>query len=121
MFNPLIVWRGFTYIGSFLTALAVTIGTGANSVLGAPAIEKKLQPILYLDFVSLPELLDRTTDYGVLRRELYRQALLIAAREELGLQTRDAVLRELPPENLPSDNQLRLMLALPPGRKGWVA
>jgi hypothetical protein len=38
---------------------------------------------------------DREFDYpGLLTRELFRQGLLIAARDEMGLQTRDGALRE---------------------------
>ncbi|MFL5241015.1 MAG: hypothetical protein ACJ8FY_02820 [Gemmataceae bacterium] len=100
--------------------MTLTWGLSVQSLSAAPAIEKHLQPLLFLDVLPLPELLDRTTDYGILRRELYRQALLIAARDELGLTTRDAVLRELVPDTLASDNRLRFVLALPPARKGFV-
>jgi hypothetical protein len=38
------------------------------------------------------------TDQGILTREILRQALLIAAREELGLVTRDAWLGDAAPD-----------------------
>ena len=44
--------------------------------------------------VQEPELANPKADGGLLIRELARQALLIAARDELGLSTRDAALRE---------------------------
>lgn len=43
----------------------------------------------------------RETVTGLLRRELYRQAVLLTARDEFGLTTRDALLGEFPPEDLP--------------------
>lgn len=41
-------------------------------------------------------------------RELVRQALLLAARESLGLATRDATLREVIPDDLPAANRLHV-------------
>ncbi|WP_020468346.1 tetratricopeptide repeat protein [Zavarzinella formosa] len=45
---------------------------------------------------------------GLLRRELYRQAFLLAARNELGLMPRDALLGEEPPDDLPQGNRFRV-------------
>src|SRR5262245_36374512 len=45
---------------------------------------------------------------GLLRRELYRQGLLLAARDELGLTTRDGSLGDVPPDDLPPLNRFRI-------------
>jgi tetratricopeptide (TPR) repeat protein len=45
-----------------------------------------------------PDLSDTKADGGLLIREIVRQAILIAARDGLGLQTRDQVLGEIFPE-----------------------
>jgi GYF domain 2 len=44
---------------------------------------------------------------GLLGRELWRQAVLMAARDEFGLSTRDELLGEVPPEGMPAKNRLR--------------
>jgi tetratricopeptide (TPR) repeat protein len=46
--------------------------------------------------------------YGILMRELLRQAVLLAAREECGLTPRDATLGEVPPEALPPRHLLQV-------------
>jgi len=91
-----------------------------NLASAAPAIEKQLRPILVLERNDLPEVLAANRNYGVLLRELYRQSFLMAGRESLGLSTRDAVLRELPPENLAEDNRFRLRMALPAKGSGKI-
>jgi tetratricopeptide (TPR) repeat protein len=45
---------------------------------------------------------------GLLRREMYRQGLLMAARDGLGLTVRDGTLGEEPPEDLRLTNRLRV-------------
>jgi tetratricopeptide (TPR) repeat protein len=61
---------------------ATTTGRGASGIvcLGAQAPEPKTN--------------GERTDGGLLLRELLRQAVLIAARDEMGLRTRDMALRE---------------------------
>jgi hypothetical protein len=51
---------------------------------------------------------------GVLIRELGRQALLIAARDELGMLTRDQSVRESGTDN---DDELKLLLTVDPWGK----
>jgi hypothetical protein len=53
-----------------------------------------LPPLVVLDRPIEPMYLRPGTHRGILARELVRQAVLLAAREELGLVTRDEVLRE---------------------------
>lgn len=67
-----------------------------------------LGPVVYLEDVDPYGAERPMVGTGLLRRELYRQAMLIAAREELGLTTRDAALGELPPDGLPYTQRLRV-------------
>ena len=76
----------------------------------AASRSRPLAPVLFLEPTQ-----DRDTGLhqfggghssGLLERELGRQALLIAARDGLGLTTRDGTLREPPPDGLPPDNRL---------------
>jgi tetratricopeptide (TPR) repeat protein len=54
---------------------------------------------------------------GLIRREFYRQALLIAARDEMGLVTRDGAIGELPPDDLAAlTNRLRVEAQFALGR-----
>lgn len=53
---------------------------------------------------------------GLLRRELYRQALLLTAREDFKLTTRDAALGEPPPDGLAAGARVRVQVRLP----NWV-
>jgi tetratricopeptide (TPR) repeat protein len=57
----------------------------------APAASKTL-----LLSTSEPDVSKPRADGGLLLREILRQAILLAARDELGLSTRDATLREIP-------------------------
>jgi tetratricopeptide (TPR) repeat protein len=52
---------------------------------------------------------------GILARELIRQALLIAARDELGLATRDELLGDVPPAAAAGDPQAELSTVLRSG------
>jgi tetratricopeptide (TPR) repeat protein len=66
-------------------------------------------PLVYLeppDYLQQRPLDARA--YNVLLRELARQALLIAARDGLGVATRDGALREELPDGLPAENRLHL-------------
>jgi hypothetical protein len=45
---------------------------------------------------------------GLLRRELYRQGVLLAARDELGLVARDGSLGDSAPDDLPPNNRFRV-------------
>jgi tetratricopeptide (TPR) repeat protein len=73
-------------VRSRLAVLRVGEGDGARSMvaLARPSGRTKFADIL-------------RTDQGIIARELVRQALLIAARDELGLATRDELLDDVPP------------------------
>ncbi len=84
----------------------------SNSLLGsmclaacqfaAPGIWAADGPsVVYLDTVATTDPGDDKLDGGLLLRELARQAVLIAAREELGLGTRDATLGEFVRDDAP--------------------
>jgi len=60
----------------------------------------EVHPVLILERPAAPAIGAESFQGGVIARELVRQALLMSAREQLGLATRDAVLRE-PTEGLP--------------------
>jgi hypothetical protein len=60
------------------------------------------------------------TDQGILRREVVRQAVLIAARDELGLATRDELLDDAPPVGQGSASA-EVAELFPFRRSGWVA
>ena len=53
---------------------------------------------------------------SVLKREIIRQALLLTAREEFGLRTRDGVLGELPPDRLAAGQRFQISSILVPGK-----
>lgn len=74
-----------------------------------------LPPLVYLDEVDPYGDERPTIGTGLLRRELYRQAVLLAAREELGLTTRDASLGEPPPTGLTDAQRLRVTVRMPTG------
>ena len=60
-----------------------------------PATQPALRPVVQLTAQPARDLVaDKSVVGGILLRELQRQAVLIAARDELGLRTRDMVLRE---------------------------
>lgn len=48
---------------------------------------------------------------GLLRQALYRQGVLLAARDELGLTVRDAAIGEVPPHGLPTSQRVRVTYA----------
>jgi tetratricopeptide (TPR) repeat protein len=73
---------------------------------------KKLQPIVYLEPTVLPPE-EPFGPYNIIHHELFRQAFLIAARDELGLTTRDALFRELVAEDLPAENRIYVAGTLP--------
>ena len=56
---------------------------------------------------------------GATTREIARQATLLAAREEFGLVTRDAVLGEVPPPGMPEKNILRVSSLGMPRKFFW--
>ncbi len=71
---------------------------------------------------SRPEITDRGNGYGIafidsdFKRELVREAILIAARDEIGALTRDELLGETAPQN-PRTLALKYEYALPRGSK----
>ena len=83
--------------------------------LTLPAPEKP-DPVVFFEapdlYANVP--IPRVT--GLLRRETYRQAVLLAAREELGLTVRDGTLRELPPDVLPLNNRFHVNAAFLVGK-----
>jgi tetratricopeptide (TPR) repeat protein len=74
---------------------------------------KKLQPVVYLEPTVLPPDERPFGSYNIIHHELFRQAFLIAARDELGLTTRDALFRESTPADLPNENRLYVASVLP--------
>jgi uncharacterized protein HemY len=65
-------------------------------------------PIVYLEPVDPVAPTKDGRVHAILLRELVRQAFLMAARDGLGLATRDALVGESPPDDLPADNRLAL-------------
>src|SRR5206468_2510057 len=65
-------------------------------------------PIVYLEPADLIAPAKDGRVHALLLRELVRQAFLLAARDGLGLSTRDGTLGEDPPDDLPADNRLAL-------------
>jgi tetratricopeptide (TPR) repeat protein len=67
------------------------------------------------------ELASNVQGPGILRRELARQAFLLAAREELGLATRDKSLREaFPQEAEPAHLPFDIIITIPQGEPARV-
>jgi hypothetical protein len=69
----------------------------------APATQPTTQPAISASNLFILERAEEKPNQHIvnlLERELYRQALLIAARDELGLYTRDEVLRETVPQDI---------------------
>ena len=75
----------------------------------------KLKPIVYLEVSDDPTINSNPPDS--LQREIARQALLVAARDQMGLATRDESLREPAPVDLAKANRLRVQLARLQGGK----
>jgi hypothetical protein len=59
-----------------------------------------------------PDLKEKTESWGMLQRELVRQAVLLSAREELGLRTRDPMLRESSPATKNSQAPLEVIVTV---------
>lgn len=85
-------------------------GAGAARDLMTPVSRDRRSSVIYLAAPTpLPETLPSRPVPSLLMRELQRQSILMAAREGLGMYTRDAVLREPPPEGAARANaSLRL-------------
>ena len=79
-----------------------------------PVQAAKLKPIVYLEVVDDPPAASNPPDS--LRREIARQALLLTARDRLGLSTRDETLREPAPADLAKENRLRVHLTRSPAQ-----
>jgi tetratricopeptide (TPR) repeat protein len=77
---------GWILLGIAISLLKTNL-TGADDPATAPSPDSKT---LWLDNATFTKKLDS----GRLQRELFRQAVLIAARDGLGLSTRDQALRE---------------------------
>ena len=78
-----------------LAAIAILIPTGANAQSRSKSRKSTSSPrgVVCLK-ARQPDVNDQNQNCGLLIRELFRQALLVAARDELGLSTRDLTLRE---------------------------
>ena len=76
----------------------------------------KVDQVVYLDPAPLVTKFDARITYAVLRRELLRQAFLMAARDELGLPTRDGALREPVPEGLAGSHRFQVSSVLISGQ-----
>ncbi|HKB05165.1 MAG TPA: hypothetical protein VKD90_23270 [Gemmataceae bacterium] len=70
--------------------------------------KKKVDPIVFFEAADPYGSGKLEFPTGLLRRELYRQGVLLAARDELGLTTRDGAMREAPPDDLPDLNRFRV-------------
>src|SRR5262245_10716967 len=84
---------------------------------GNLALPGLTEPIIYLE-PPAPDWDGRslTVVTGLLRRELYRQGVLLAARDELGLSTRDGTMGELAPTDLSPSQRLRVTADFAIGR-----
>jgi tetratricopeptide (TPR) repeat protein len=85
----LVNYRGLSYLSRLLLALALPANLKAAELAASPTLptlQLTVQPARFLDHDNFVA--------NLLLRELQRQAVLIAARDELGLATRDMVLRE---------------------------
>src|SRR5262249_53697035 len=71
-------------------------------------VGKNPENVVFLAAAPAPAALNFKHSYGLLRREILRQAFLLAARDEFGLSTHDAGLREPNPKQLPAANQFRV-------------
>jgi tetratricopeptide (TPR) repeat protein len=118
--------------GAALVALAVLLGSTAEATaqeaIDPAAIHTRLvviqpgqrdrgRPVVALanpTSTDDPARLQGTVG-GILARELFRQALLIAARDELGLATRDELLGDPPPAAAGGDPQAELLTVLRSG------
>lgn len=77
--------------------------------IGAIALpDLKIKESVFLDAPPMISKFEPQGVYGVLRRELVRQAFLMAAREEFGFLARDGVLREPMPEALAAEQHFQL-------------
>jgi tetratricopeptide (TPR) repeat protein len=79
---------------TWLACAGFVMGLDARAFADVPTTQPAA-PVLYL--AAPGQFPEEEKQSPLLVRELARQALLIAARDELGLQTRDAVLREWEP------------------------
>jgi len=92
-----------TRLSHFLICASLSLLCATGSA-AEPSPADATVPVLYL---AAPKQLSEDVFPPLLVRELVRQAFLIAARDELGLHTRDAVLRECDPTpdgQLPPDS-----------------
>jgi hypothetical protein len=87
----------YVYLDQIKAVISGETGIGSSKSAAEPGIvdvKQVVKPrgkVLYL----LADQTDRPFDYsGLLLHEVFRQGLLIAARDEMGLQTRDGSLRE---------------------------
>ncbi len=92
------------------TLLAILVHAWVGSVSPAGQSQPTSQPEKQVPCIYLHTRPTHTAakklDGGILLREIPRQALLIAARDELGLATRDMTLCESVPEDFPAAQQL---------------
>jgi tetratricopeptide (TPR) repeat protein len=79
-----------------VTAAAVILSGLLWVIRGAQADQPRPADVLVLNSTE-PDTSQPRADGGLLLREIVRQAILVAARDELGLATRDATLREVAP------------------------
>ena len=97
---------------AYVLCLGALVGSSCmRSTVAPPAVSRQREsggspPITCLCLTTHAADFDKHADGGLLLREIFRQALLIAARDELGLQTRDASIGEL--GHAPVDAERRL-------------
>jgi tetratricopeptide (TPR) repeat protein len=84
------------------------IGASEKKLLedGMAGIAEENLPFLFLEAHAVPKKASLDIQNSILLREIFRQSLLIAARDGLGLTTRDAALGEIAPDGLGKRGQL---------------
>jgi tetratricopeptide (TPR) repeat protein len=88
-------WRGMAL---WLVLLAAALNFCSGQAKSAGDVADERPQVLYLHTEFLPYKQDNDKDYSNrLGREIVRQAVLVAARDGLGLQTCDETLQETPP------------------------
>jgi tetratricopeptide (TPR) repeat protein len=89
------------------------------AVAGVPE-KVKNDEILFLEKSAEPQSFPVGTSFGILKREIIRQALLLSAREQFGLRTRDGALDEAAPDRLTAAQRFSVASILTPGKSNFV-
>src|SRR6266852_146511 len=89
------------YASVAMTVAAFPAFLGNAIAAKSTAAPEASAAVLFLDSSPTTDPSDKDVDGGLLIRELVRQAVLLAARDGLGVTTRDAVLGEFDPKKSP--------------------